>query len=226
MGQTGAVRTSDSFLNGWEQWAALDIHAHPAGPRSPATRANSSETVDVAALTRRMARGDEMAYREFFDAYFSRLWRYLLVVTAGNEDATREALQGTFMRVVKHIKVFSEEATFWSWLTVLARSSLFDDARKRRRYFAFLDRFTDHAAIERASVNDARGEERLRELLEQNLKILQPEERDLLESKYFEGRSVRDIAGQLQTTEKAIESRLVRLREKLKQAIMAQLKHE
>jgi RNA polymerase sigma-70 factor (ECF subfamily) len=167
-----------------------------------------------------------MAYREFFDAYFSRLSRYLLVVTAGNEDATREALQGTFMRVVKHIKVFSDEATFWSWLTVLARSSLSDDTRKRRRYFAFLDRFTDHATIDRASANDVRGEERLRELLEQNLKILQPEERELLEWKYFDGRSVRDIAGQLQTTEKAIESRLVRVREKLKQAVLAQLKHE
>jgi RNA polymerase sigma-70 factor (ECF subfamily) len=167
-----------------------------------------------------------MAYREFFDAYFSRLSRYLLVVTAGNEDATREALQGTFMRVVKHIKVFSDEATFWSWLTVLARSSLSDDTRKRRRYFAFLDRFTHHATIERASANDVRGEERLRELLEQNLKILQPEERELLEWKYFDGRSVREIAGQLQTTEKAIESRLVRLREKLKQAVLAQLKHE
>ena len=173
-----------------------------------------------------MVRGDEMAYREFFDAYFSRLSRYLLVVTAGNEDATREALQGTFMRVVKHIKVFSEEATFWSWLTVLARSTLSDDTRKRRRYFAFLDRFTDFTAIERASANDVRAEERLRELLEQNLKSLQTGERELLEWKYLEGRSVRDIAGQLQTTEKAIESRLVRVREKLKNAVLSQLKHD
>ena len=32
-----------------------------------------------------------MAWRTFYDAYFDRLWRYLLVVAAGNEDAARAA---------------------------------------------------------------------------------------------------------------------------------------
>jgi len=40
-----------------------------------------------------MAGGDEMAWRMFYNAYFDRLWRYLLVVAAGNEDTAREALQ-------------------------------------------------------------------------------------------------------------------------------------
>ena len=99
-------------------------------------------SLDIAALTRAMARGDESAYRTFYEAYFHRLFRYLLVVTAGDEDAAREALQATLVRVVRHIKPFREEGVFWSWLTVLARSALSDQTRKRRRYLAFLDRFT------------------------------------------------------------------------------------
>ena len=94
----------------------------------------------MAALTRRMADGDELAYCTFYDAYFNRLSRYLLVVTAGDEDAAREALQSALLRVVRHIKVFPSEPVFWSWLTVLARSALSDQTRKRRRYLAFLDR--------------------------------------------------------------------------------------
>jgi len=101
--------------------------------------------LDIAALTRRMAKGDESAYRAFYDAYFHRLSRYLLVVTAGDEDAAREALQAALVRVVRHIKPFREEAIFWSWLTVLARSALSDQSRKRRRYLAFLERFTQHS---------------------------------------------------------------------------------
>ena len=31
-----------------------------------------------------------MAWRTFYDAYFDRLWRYLLVVAVGNEDTARE----------------------------------------------------------------------------------------------------------------------------------------
>jgi len=166
-----------------------------------------------------------MAYRNFHDAYFGRLSRYLLVVTAGNEDAMRDALQETFRRVVKHIRVFPDEAIFWSWLTVLARSALADEGRRRRRYLAFLDRFTRHASVEAAAPVDDR-EARLGEALERNLADLPADERALLEQKYFERQSVRAIADHLQTSEKAVESRLGRIRQKLKAALLAELKHE
>jgi len=78
-----------------------------------------------------MAGGDEAAYRQFYDAYFDRLLRYLLVVTGGNEEAAREALQLALVRVVRHVKTFETEEKFWSWLTVLARSAFADESRKR-----------------------------------------------------------------------------------------------
>ena len=166
-----------------------------------------------------------MAYRIFYDAYFGRLSRYLLVVTAGDEDAAREALQETFRRVVKHIRVFSDEPTFWSWLTVLARSARSDEGRKRRRYLAFLDRFTRHATIEAGPEIDGR-DARLGELLERHVAFLPDDDRALIERKYFERQPVAEIAEHLQTTEKAVESRLGRIRRKLKEAMLAGLKNE
>ena len=191
----------------------------PADGPAPAGR-DARDTLDVAALTRKLVAGDETAYRVFHDAYFDRLSHYLLVVTGGNEDAAREALQETFRRVVRHIRIFSDEAAFWSWLTVLARSARSDESRKRRRYLAFLDRFTQHTAIEHATAEDDRRGKDLETLLEQNMDGLPAEERALLEAKYYDHRSVREIAEQLQTTEKAIESRLGRARQKLKQALL------
>jgi RNA polymerase sigma-70 factor (ECF subfamily) len=173
-----------------------------------------------------MVGGDEMAYRAFYNAYFDRLSRYLLVVAAGNEDAMREALQGTLMRVVRHIKVFQSEDVFWSWLTVLARSAFSDETRKRRRYFSFLEQFTRHAAVESDGASDNQTDERLRILLERHVASLPPDERKLVEQKYFARRAVREIAGELQTTEKAVESKLSRIRRKLKDAVLAELNHE
>jgi RNA polymerase sigma-70 factor, ECF subfamily len=184
------------------------------------------EPLDVAALTRRMARGEELAYRTFYDAYFNRLFRYLLVVTAGDEDAAREALQAALVRVVRHIKVFPSEAVFWSWLTVLARSALSDQTRKRRRYLAFLDRFTWHARAQQAAPVDPEAEARLGTLLESSLAGLPFDERRLLEAKYFEHRSVRQLAEELDLSEKAVDSRLVRIRQKLKLALVEALKRE
>ena len=180
----------------------------------------------MSALTRGMAAGEESAYRAFYDAYFNRLSRYLLVVTAGDEDAASEALQATMVRVVRHIKVFPNDAVFWSWLTVLARSALSDHNRKRRRYLAFLDKFTWHMHPQPAIPDEPEAETRLVSLLEISLAALPFDERQLLEAKYFTRRSVREMAEELDVSEKAVESRLVRIRRKLRVAILEGLKGE
>lgn len=193
-----------------------------AGLRSPASPAPP----DVATLTRRLVAGDETAYRMFYDAYIDRLTRYLLVVTAGNEDAAREALQGALTRLVRHIRVFDDEATFWSWLTVLARTAHADDRRKRRRYLAFLDRFRSQTEIETAASVAPPADDRLDAALARHVISLPADERELIEWKYTERRAVRDIAAQLHLTEKAVESRLTRIRRKLKDALLTELRHE
>ena len=181
---------------------------------------------DVAELTTKMAIGDEMAYRLFYDEYFERLRRYLLVVTSGNEEVTREALQSALVRVVKHIRKFSAEAELWGWLTVVARTAFYDQNRKRKRYWSFLERFTRHTEIEQAADAPSDHDATLLTVLEQNLATLPIEERTLLESKYIDGASVRQIADDFQTSEKAIESRLARIRRKLKVALLEGLKNE
>jgi RNA polymerase sigma-70 factor (ECF subfamily) len=196
---------------------------------SPPPTTPEVATPNVAALTGAMRQGNESAFREFYAAYFDRLLRYLLVVTRGNEEAAHEALQLTLIRVARHIKGFAAEETFWSWLTVLARSALVDEARKRRRYLAFLDRFTREAETEEKNENamsqDGHADARLNGLLERQLISLSDEERRLVEQKYILHQSVRDLANDQQTTEKAIESKLSRVRRKLKDAVLADLKN-
>jgi RNA polymerase sigma-70 factor, ECF subfamily len=186
---------------------------------------NPGPAFDVAEVTSRMVKGDEMAYRLFCDEYFERLRRYLLVVTSGNEEATREALQAALVRVVKHIRRFSTEREFWGWLSVVARSALFDQTRKRKRYWNLLERFTRHTEIDQAP-DSADADVMLLALLEQNLAGLPIDEKQLIEAKYLQGASVRELAEDFQTTEKAIESRLVRIRRKLKASVLQGLKHE
>lgn len=182
--------------------------------------AKHPEAAAVSQLTEQMARGNEDAYREFHAQYFHRLLAYLFVVTRGDEDAAREALQLTFMRIVRNIRPFSTAEAFWSWLTVLARSSVVDEQRKRLRYYGLLNRF-----FERKRIEATEPETDLGKLVQRSLEELPDDERDLLERKYFEGESVRELARSLQASEKAIESRLSRARQKLKESITRQLKY-
>jgi RNA polymerase sigma-70 factor (ECF subfamily) len=204
----------------------LDANIQIIVPNSTAVNDAEREMLDIAVLTRAMAAGDETAYRIFYDAYFDRLLRYLLVVTGGNEDAAGEVLQLALVRVVRHVKAFETEEKFWSWLTVLARSALADESRKRRRYFAFLERFTRQQEPGPTAMDNGEADERLRALLESKLTTLPVDERQLVEQKYTLRQSVREIANGQQTTEKAVESRLSRVRQKLKDAVLAELKNE
>jgi RNA polymerase sigma-70 factor (ECF subfamily) len=177
--------------------------------------ASGSETnPDIAEL--------KSAYRQFHELYFPRLLRYLLVVSRGREEVARDALQNTFVRVVRHVRCFPREEILWNWLTVLARSALVDEDRKQSRYRSLLDRFFRTGDALPAQVAPAADAE-LFLSLQQNLARLEPLERALVERKYFAGDSVRDIAETTGASENAIESRLVRIRRQLRQNILAQL---
>jgi RNA polymerase sigma-70 factor, ECF subfamily len=203
----------------------LDLPSHQTQD-SPATEVAGIGMPEIARLTRLMVAGDEAAYREFYDAYYGRLFRYLLVVACGDEEAAADALAATLARVVRHIKAFPNEEIFWSWLTVLARTAFADHTRKRRRYLAFLDRFTWQARLEETSSTSADAEARMQAVLEQSMAALPVEERQLMEWKYFERQSVHEIAQALDASDKAIESRLVRIRQKLKAMLLLGLKDE
>jgi RNA polymerase sigma-70 factor (ECF subfamily) len=176
---------------------------------------------EVMRVTAAMARGEDAAFRQFFAAYFDRLFRYLLVVSGGREDVTREALQGALIRVARHVRPFSTEAAFWSWLTVLARSALIDEERKHLRYRRNLESFADSSALHpsRAPPEDRH----LEQLLESALADLSGEDRRLIEDKYLEHRTVHELAEASGSSEKAIESRLTRIRRRLREVVLDRL---
>ena len=196
-----------------------NVGAQPAEPAS-------APLPKVAALTRGMVRGEEGAYRSFYDAYFNRLFGYLFVVTRGDEQAARDAVQATLVRVVRHIKVFPDDAQFWRWLAAVARSAFADERRKHWRYLSFLNRFARHAEIESVGKADLHADEHLQTLLQQAILSLDADEQELIEQKYFARCSIREIADQLQSTEKAVESKLVRIRRRLKNAVVKGLNDE
>ncbi|MEP6663758.1 MAG: sigma-70 family RNA polymerase sigma factor [Verrucomicrobiota bacterium] len=173
-------------------------------------------------LTRGLAVHDEAAFREFHARYFDRLYRFLLVVSRGQEHEAQEALQETMLRVARHARAFHDEDAFWCWLKSVARNTARDGGRKQRRYFALLERFSlRHDVVELQTQDGA--ESRLQTLLAESLNELAPDERALLEGKYLDGTAVRELSVNSGLTEKAVESRLLRLRHQLRERLLKKL---
>ena len=190
-----------------------------------ATMPDERHTPNVPALTARMARGEEAAFHEFCQLYFNRLLRYLLVVRGGQEEIARDALQTAFVRVARHVRRFDSETAFWNWLAMLARNCVVDELRKRNRYQGLLARFfQQRPAVIELPADEAAA--RLAEVLSEELVDLPTPERMLLGRKYLNGEPIRVLAAEWNMTEKAMDSNLLRLRRKLKSAIVARLRHE
>jgi RNA polymerase sigma-70 factor (ECF subfamily) len=172
-------------------------------------------SVELSAITKGIARGDESAFNCFYDTYCERIYRYLLVIAKGDEEVTRDCLQDTMVRVVRYAKVFDDEKKFWGWLTRVARTAFIDRQRKRKRDGIPVDpQFLELEHDSISVANDLEG------LLQDALAELEGEERMIVERFYFEGRSHRDIASDLGVTSRAVESRLARIRDKLRSWIL------
>jgi RNA polymerase sigma factor (sigma-70 family) len=202
-----------------------DVTSIPALPLTGLAAVPTKDSADasgVAELTRRLAAGDEAAFREFHDLYFGRLYRFLLVVARGEEHAARDALQETMLRVARHAREFDDEEIFWSWLKAVARNVARDGGRKRRRYLAVLERFaffrSDAVPVE------SREEDTLRSLMDESLTELAPMDRQLVEGKYLHGSTVLELAADTGLTVKAVESRLARLRRRLAERMLEGLR--
>ena len=176
----------------------------------------------TALLTRRLAAGEEEAFREFHRLYFDRLYHFLLAVTRGQEQEARDALQETLLRLLRHPRVFADEEVFWCWLKAVARNAARDAHRKQRRYFALLQNF----ALGRGGVSPESGgsDNRLGALLEESLDELEPADRLLIENKYLAGETVRELSMLAGVSDKAVESRLLRLRRQLRERILEKLR--
>ncbi|MEO5960780.1 MAG: sigma-70 family RNA polymerase sigma factor [Opitutaceae bacterium] len=176
----------------------------------------------VVQLTRRLASGNESAFREFHTLYFDRLYRFLLVVTHGQTHAAQDALQETFLRVARHAREFATEEALWSWLRAIARNTARDVGRKQRRYLALLESFSFRhgESPNGATIPD---ENRLRDLLDECLSAIDEPDRTLVAGKYLRGSTVAELAAETGLSEKAVESRLLRTRRTLAENLLAKL---
>jgi RNA polymerase sigma-70 factor (ECF subfamily) len=174
-------------------------------------------------VTTAMAAGSEAAYQLFFNACFDKLYRHLLVQTHGREDLAQELAQIVLVRTVRYAQPFQSERMLWAWLRQVARTSHVDWLRRHAKEppSVSLELFEENLAAEPEEPAD----EELLKYLENTLETLNSSEREIIRLAYFEDVPQRGMAERLGTTPKAIESRLGRIRQKLRVLLLERLKN-
>ena len=164
--------------------------------------------------------GDDGAFNTFYDQYAVRLHRYLFTVSGGSDALAKEALQAAMLKVIRYAKALPDGEAEWRWLARLGRTALFDIQKGERRRS---DREQRFAADPTEADSPSAAEERLHAALAEVLEETPPEDRRLVEGVYFERRSQEELAVELGVSRKAVESRLARIRVRMREKLKTQL---
>jgi RNA polymerase sigma-70 factor, ECF subfamily len=159
-----------------------------------------------------MPDGPAESFRSVFDRWFGDVYGYVAYRLAPDRDAAQDVTQDVFLAAYQSWESYRGDGPLLSWLRGIARRKVADHLRVRaeRRATVAPGGLADRAISDQSSPD----EQSL--LLAQSMRMLPPEHVELLEEKYLEGLTVRQIAAKRARTEKAIESALSRARDMLR----------
>ena len=171
--------------------------------------------MDERTLMAKIAGGDETALHALLRQY-GPLIRYILRPILTDERDREECYADISLKIWQTAGSFDgDKGALKAWLTALSRNAALNHAR-RTRTDAPLEETVPHTG-------GSAEEELLRRERQRRLQAaitgLLPEERSLFYRKYYYCQSTAQMAAELCLTERAVEGRLYRLRQKLRQLL-------
>ncbi len=176
--------------------------------------------LDDKKLVKQLLVGDEQVFDRFFRENFSRLYRFALVRLSDDPEAAREVAQITLTRAIRKLHTYRAEAALFTWLCAICRNETSTWLAKQGRYREHIVLIEDFPEVQ-AAVDSFQAPEQMEpewnfrrvellRLIQVALDRLPARYGDVLEWKYIEGRSIREISGRLDIGPEATQSLLAR----------------
>ena len=150
--------------------------------------------------------GEREAFRHLVEKYQRQAISHATAILGSREDAL-DAAQEAFIDAFRAVKQFDSSRPFYPWFYVLLRNRCFKLAARKRETESI-----DETVI--VAPNSTAQSERIL-ALENALRSLDMEDREIVTLKYFDGLSYNELAERLQIPKGTVMSRLFHARKKL-----------
>ncbi|MDH3439744.1 MAG: sigma-70 family RNA polymerase sigma factor [Gammaproteobacteria bacterium] len=176
--------------------------------------------LDDKRLVKQLLAGNQPAFDRFFDENFARLYRFAIARMSHDPEAARDVTQITLTKAIRKLHTYRGESALFTWLCAICRNEMSNWLARQGRHDSHIVLVEDfpevQAAVDsfQAPVEDSperqyRRTESLR-LIQVALDRLPAKYGNVLEWKYVEGWTVREIAARLEITTEATQSLLAR----------------
>ena len=167
-------------------------------------------------LVQRVLAKERAAFEQFFEIYFSRLYRFCVMRT-DNDAAAEDIVQITLQKALRGLAGYRGEASLFTWLCQICRHEVANWRAVQHRHDRIevpLDDWPDvRAALESLpDSDDAQDTLALQRAVQLTLDHLPDHYGKALEWKYVEGLSVAEIGARLQMNLVSVQSLLARAR--------------
>ena len=191
----------------------------PEKSQIEAPLAPQSDGTDDIALVASILRKDRKATAEFVSLHADAVYAYLRHRLRPQADLVEDLMQEVFLAAWRNLGKFRGASSLRSWLLGIARHKVEDYYRNRLREPEAFNVKEGRAQLEPALIpqwDQFLDHERLEKKTRQVLESLPESYNIVLLWRYWEKRTVHEIAVQTGKTEKAIERLLARAREQFK----------
>jgi RNA polymerase sigma-70 factor (ECF subfamily) len=152
-------------------------------------------------------------FASVFERHFADVYGYVAYRLGGDAASAGEVTQEVFLAALRSWASYRGDGAPLTWLRAIARRKVVDHFRARTRRGARVD--LDGLAARPAERVEAT---RHAALVAAVMRSLPDRDAELLEEKYLDRLSLREMAGRRGRTEKAVESALSRARERFRQS--------
>lgn len=163
-----------------------------------------------------LAKQDSFYFGELYNTYFDRIFRFVFKRLGGNEEVAGDLTQQTFMKAMANIGKYEDRGLpFCSWLYRIAQnevSMFFRNAKKA--YTVDIDEGKFKDLCDEANLGKYMSTEDQEQLVEL-LNGMEQEHLDLIELRFFQEMSFKEIADIYSITEANAKMRVYRILEKL-----------
>ncbi len=163
-----------------------------------------------------LAKKDAHYFGQLYQKYFNLIFRFIFKRLGGNEAESGDLCQQTFIKAMANIQKYEDRGlSFSTWLYRIAQNEVNMFFRKQKNtYSVEIEERKINGLFEEAQIKGYMSEDDQEQLIHL-LNELEQEQLDLIELRFFQDLSFKEIADIYNITEANAKMRVYRLLEKL-----------